>query len=425
MAGRSTGLIKANLLIPGQGEPLRDAALAYEGNKITWVGEQSCLPTSLEGLEAETVPVLMPGLWDCHVHFYGAHQASIDSFAKVPPALAGARAARDIAEVLNAGFTSVRELGGYGYLLATAVQEGTLLGPNIYSAISPISQTGGHADGHGTPHHQLQDAIMHGLPLYTCDGVSECLKAVRMQLRRGAKVIKVCASGGVASEFDDPHNQEFSDEELKAIVDEAHRAKRAVAAHCHGKAGVDAALRAGCTTIEHGTHMDQESIDLMLEKGAILCPTRTIVEAGLEMRDAWTEASYAKLQKTAIAHQDTYKRAISAGVKIVLGSDIVISVPNSPLEQGRNGMELKYAVEAGLTPLQAIEAATSRAPLTLGPQAPLSGQLKQGYDADIIALCLDPLQDIEVVTKPANITHIWKAGKLVKSPESRRIPLTM
>lgn len=417
-------LVTADLLIPGRGTPLEKAALVYEGGRITWVGLQCVLPESFRDLSVEYhAPVLMPGLWDCHCHFFGAHQVSLDAFSKVPQALAGARAARDAADVLNAGFTSVRELGGYGYLLDVAIQEGVLLGPKIYSAISPISQTGGHGDGHDTPLHAFKDAIMHGVPLHLCDGVEECLKAVRLQLRRGAKVIKLCASGGVGSQLDDPHNQQFSDDELRVMVEEAHRAGRVVAAHCHGKPGIDAALRAGCTTIEHGTYMDDESMNAMLQKGAILIPTRTIMEAGLKMRAAWSDESYRKLEETALVHQKMYRKAISAGVKIALGSDLCLSAPGSPLGHGRNGMELKYAVEFGLTPLHAIEAATASAPETLGPQAPVSGQLKEGYDADFLAVSANPLLDIELLTNPANVTHIWQAGELVKSPGMSKWPL--
>lgn len=393
-------LITADVLIPGRGSPIQDAALLHHEGKITWVGRLDQLSPDLRKQDATHVPVLMPGLWDCHAHFFGAQKVSLDEFYRVPQALAGARAARDAAQVLNAGFTSVRELGGYGHLVAKAIAEGNLVGPKIYSAISVISQTGGHADAHDTPLPALQDAIVHGLFIHLCDGVDECIKAVRMQLRRGAKVIKVCASGGVGSQIDDPHNQQFSNAELTAMVEEAHRAQRIVAAHCHGKPGIDAALHAGCTTIEHGTYLDDESINLMLEKRAILVPTRTIIEAGLSIPEAWTPESYVKLQETAKVHSKAYKQAVAAGVRIALGTDLGISVPGSALAHGRNGMELKYAVEAGLSPLQAIEAATATAPETLGPQASVSGQLKEGYDADFIAVSSDPLVDIGILTDP-------------------------
>ena len=333
-------------------------------------------------------------------------------------ALAGARGARDAAEVLNAGFTSVRELGGDGHDIDKAITEGYILGPKIYSSISIISPTAGHADVHTMPLDAVHDACSHGFFFEVADGVPECLKAVRLQLRKGAKVIKICTSGGNTSEIDDPLHQQFSDEELKAMVDEARRADRVVAAHCHGKAGIMAALRAGCKTIEHGSYLDDETIAALKSYDAILVPTRSILQGGLSMASNWTERSFAKVKITAAAHLESYRKAVSAGVRIASGSDLGPSREGTIISHGREGMELKYAVEVGMTPLQAIEASTASGPDTLGPQAPLSGQLKDGYDADFLALSQSPLDDIEVFTEPKNITHIWKAGRLVKSPEA-------
>ncbi len=303
---------------------------------------------------------------------------------------------------LNAGFTSVRELGGHGVELSRAIEEGTLIGLHICSAVSSISMTGGHGDAHNTPLDALNDAICHGLPLHLCDGEAECLKAVRLQIRRGAKVIKVCASGGVTSILDEPENQQFSNAELTAMVEEAERADRIVAAHCHGKKGILAALRAGCKTIEHGSYLDEEAINLMIERDAMLIATRTIIEGGLKLRDTWSPESYEKLKIVASQHKKAYKLAVAAGVKFALGTDLGLggvnpSKPSHILGHGNNGRELLYAVEAGMTPLQAIEAATANAPQTLGPQAPLSGQLKVGYSADVIGLSESPLRDIEVL----------------------------
>lgn len=341
--------------------------------------------------------------------------------SKIPKSLAGARSARDVAATLNAGFTSCRELCGFGIELSQAINEGALVGPHIYSASSFISPTAGHADAHGVPIDHFNHSNASGGSFCLADGVPECLRAVRLQLRKGAKVIKICCSGGVASEEDNPEHQQFSDEEIKAIVEEATRAGRLVAAHCHGKSGIMAALRNGVATIEHGTYLDDEAIGLMVQQGAILVATRTIIEAGLELAKAWSPKSLAKLQAAAPVHKTAYSKAISAGVTIALGSDLGVSYQENGkggtlLDHGRNGLELRHAVEAGMTPLQAIEAATANGPLTLGPQAPLSGQLREGYDADFIALSANPLEDIEVLVNPKNITHVWKSGKQFKAP---------
>ena len=273
--------IDADLLIPGRGSPLQDATCVFNAANIVYVGLRSDLPERYASLPATHVLNLLLGLWDAHTHYYGARRLSIDAFYTTPPALAGARTAHDMKATLYAGFTSVRELGGWGHHIAEAVMEGSIVGPKVYSAVSPISMTAGHGDAHGVPLPALQDAIDHGLPLHLCDGAADCLKAVRQQLRRGAALIKVCASGGCTSQLDDPEHQQFSDEGLVTMVKEAARSGRIVAAHCHGKAGIMAALRAGCKTIEHGTYLDEECIELMKKQDAMLIATRTFFEAGL------------------------------------------------------------------------------------------------------------------------------------------------
>jgi imidazolonepropionase-like amidohydrolase len=229
-------------------------------------------------------------------------------------------------------------------------------------------------------------------------------------LRKNAKVIKICASGGVMSEVDHPMHQQFSHEEIVAIVEEAARAERIVAAHCHGKAGIMAALNAGVKTIEHGSFMDEEAADLMLEKGAIFVPTRFVVDQLLHMEEILPRYAYEKGLMVADAQAAAMKLAIARGVKIAMGTDIFVHGPM----YGRNGYEIKLLQDAGMTALEAIEAATANGPDTLGPQAPLSGQLADGYDADVIALDFNPLDDASGWGDPARVTHVWKAGARVK-----------
>jgi imidazolonepropionase-like amidohydrolase len=233
-------------------------------------------------------------------------------------------------------------------------------------------------------------------------------------VRRGAKIIKVLASGGVLSRDDDPKLQQFSDEELKVIVDEAARMNQIVAAHVHGKAGIMAAIKAGCKTLEHGTYLDEEAVDLMLEKDVMLIATRLIVTEGVKHKELLSPESYKKMLETAKHHKKAYGLAIKKGAKCALGTDLGISVPGTSLSHGSAGAELLYAVEAGMTPLQAIEAATANGPATLGPMAPMSGQIKVGYDADLIGLAKNPVDDIGCFRDVKNITHVWKGGKLFK-----------
>lgn len=402
--------IDATRLIPGSGEPIADGAVVIEDGTITYAGPQEGAPGVATTHSVDTV---MPGMWDVHGHFLGITEARIESFLATHPAVSALRAAEDARLALMAGFTSIRELAGYGVFLARSIEEGTIVGPTIYGAGAALSTTGGHADVHSFPldvvHTLLESKISSGI----CDGIPECLRAVRSQLRINAKVIKVCASGGVMSEVDHPIHQQFSDEELRAIVGEAARAERVVAAHCHGKPGIMAALRAGVKTIEHGTYLDEEAAELMLEKDAILVPTRWIVEqlnaSGREMQ--MPEYAYRKLIVMVDQHNTAMKIAIQAGVRIATGTDIFVS---GAQYWGTNGRELVHLVDAGMSPLEAIEAATHNGPLTIGPQAPHSGQLLGGYDADVIAVSGNPLDDIGLLADGSNVTHVWKAGELVK-----------
>ena len=222
----------------------------------------------------------------------------------------------------------------------------------------------------------------------------------------------------VGSERDNPVDQQFSEEEMKAMVDEAARAQRIIGAHCHGKPGIMAALRSGVMTIEHGSYIDEECADLMVEKGAILVATRLIIANGLALGEKYM-APYAweKLKVLAESHWKAMQIAVRKGVKIAIGTDTTGTTPGSGLLRfDRIGKELYYHVEAGMSELQAIEAATANGPSTLGPQAPKAGVLKKGYDADFIALDKNPLDDIGVLTGPDHVTHVWKGGRCYKSP---------
>ncbi|RFU35066.1 hypothetical protein B7463_g1290, partial [Scytalidium lignicola] len=413
--------IDASVLIPGRGEPITDASVIVNENQIAWVGAQSSVPDIYGNLPTTKVPVLMPGLWDCHVHFMGLGHDDGTGYAQLlspSQVQAGARIVRDLQRTLFAGFTSVRELAGYGGEIYPAVQDGTVIGPNIYSSIAPLSMTAGHGDMHNLPIEMVVHACAHGICMAICDGVPECIKTVRLMIRRGAKVIKVCASGGVFSIIDDPQDAQFSPEELRAIVEEAARARRVVAAHCIGKEGIINAINAGVKTIEHGSYLDDECIALMREKDVILVATALVLEGGLREIDDLPPTARKKMLEIAGIHRRAYALAIKSGVKIALGTDQSTSMDGSYNTHGKNGKEFFYAVKAGLTPLQAIEAGTAIGPETLGPHmGPKSGQIKEGYDADIIALSKNPLDDIDVLSDVDNVTHVWKGGKLFKSPQ--------
>jgi imidazolonepropionase-like amidohydrolase len=357
-------------------------------------------------------------MWDCHTHLFGTMTLDLGRGPLEPLPLRAARGARDLRAALDAGITSVREVGGLGVYLARAVAEGSLDGPAVYGAGSILSTTGGHGDLHSYPLEWIGGHTRPGMGRL-CDGPDECAKAVREQLRVNAKVIKVCASGGVLSEVDHPVHQQFTAAELRVIVEIAGMAERVVAAHCHGKPGIMAALGAGVATIEHGTYLDEECCDAMRETGAILVPTRTIVADIIANKASVPAYAFTKLEAMADLHAQAIARAYESGVTIATGTDIGVSRSGAPTSWGTNGVELVHLASLGMTPLEAIEAATAVGPATLGPQAPLSGQLRAGYDADVITLSADPLADIKVLATPRMVTGVWRAGRQVKGATAR------
>jgi imidazolonepropionase-like amidohydrolase len=401
--------IDADLLIPGLGDPIREGTVVAEGATITYVGPTSGAP----GQPTANVPVVMPGLWDCHIHFGTLAPEEFGAPLLPTPSTMGARAVDELGRTLDGGVTSVREVGGVGIDLVGEITAGRMRAPHLYGAGGIMSPTAGHADHHTIPIPTME-ALGDRYEFFfnVADGVPGVLKAVRRNLRRDAKVIKICTSGGVMSEVDHWSHQQFSDAEITAIVEEAGRANRIVAAHAEGKAGIMAALRCGVRTIEHGDQIDDEVIDLMLEKEIILVPTIWIGRQIHAMSQAMPEHVQRKMAELIDMGAESISRAIAAGIPIAMGTDMFI---HGPL-YGTNSLEIAHMIELGMDPLTAIEAATANGPATLGPQAPLSGQLREGYDADIIALDFDPLDNTSGWGDPARVTHVWKHGMPVKSP---------
>ncbi|RYP05592.1 hypothetical protein DL764_003705 [Monosporascus ibericus] len=416
-------IITANLLIPGDGEPLKDAALVIEDRVIAWVGPQPAVPPKYSDVphRCYSVPYLMPGLWDCHVHFGGEStvEPSPIPFIGGHPAISGARLAKGCWTALQRGYTSLRDVAGYGCELGRAIDDGTIAGPNVYSCGACLSQTGGHGDIFELP---AGDVLLHNgvasvAPghqygagkIVMVDGLDECRRAVRLQVRRGARCIKVLASGGVKSRDDDLFTPQFSPEELRCVVSEAARQSLVVAAHVHSKPAIINAVLAGVRTIEHASFADQECVDLIKEKGSVYIATRTIVDMLLETggkglsRQTWEKAKLIGRH-----HEAAYKLAVRSGVTFALGTDT---------QPGFNmAKELEHAVKAGMSNLEAIKAATANGPLSIGEQAPKSGQLKAGYEADVLGLLGNPVEDVTVLQKMENVKWVWKGGKIFKGP---------
>jgi imidazolonepropionase-like amidohydrolase len=404
----TTTRIEAARLIPGRGEVVDNAVVVIEESSIAYAGPETDAPAPDDDSQTITTDTVMPGLWECHGHFLGTYSANIAEIHTLRPQLGAMRVTGDAKRALMAGFTSVREMGGMGTFLARAIDEGQVVGPNVYASGAMLSMSAGHGDEHGMELDVARASIARQWGEDNiCDGPDGCRAGVRRMLRLGAKVIKVHASGGVMSELDDPLLPQFSKAELEAIVDEATRMERLVGAHCHGKRGIMAALEAGVKTIEHGTYLDEEAADAMVETESILVPTRWILKYLMTEGEKRGMPDYARIKGEVAAqhHADAISLAVDKGVKIAMGTDIWATGL-----WGKNAEELALMVEVGMTPLQAIESATANGPDTLGPQAPRSGQLVEGFDADVLCVDGDPSSDVSVLSDPENVTHVFKGG---------------
>ncbi|SEG85170.1 Imidazolonepropionase [Thermomonospora echinospora] len=351
---------------------------------------------------------LLPGLMDMEVNLLmgGRGETAVLSPVQDDPPLRMLRAVGNARRTLRAGFTTVRNLGLFvktgGYLLdvalAKAVDAGWIDGPRIVPAGHAITPTGGHLDP--TMFSAYAPGIMPlSLEEGIANGVEEVRKAVRYQIKHGAKLIKVCASGGVMSHTGTPGAQHYSDEELRAIVDEAHRRGLKVAAHTHGADAVRAAVEAGIDCIEHAFLIDDETLKLMAERGTWLVPTTYLTE-GMDLSKAAPELK-AKAAEIFPRAQTVVARAAAAGVRIAAGTD----APAIP--HGRNAGELVAMVERGMTPLHVLRAATVNAAELIS--ADDRGRIAEGLLADLIAVPGNPLEDISVLT---DVRFVMKGGKV-------------
>ncbi|HEU5302980.1 MAG TPA: amidohydrolase family protein [Acidimicrobiia bacterium] len=368
------------------------------------------VPSNAEVIDLGDV-TLLPGLMDMEVNLLLGGPDHRDPLVAVQddPAVRTLRAVANARRTLRAGFTTVRNLGLFiqtgGLLLDVALAKATDLGwidgPRIVPAGHAITPTGGHLDPT-----MFQAFAPHVLPLTVeegiANGVSEARRAVRYQIKHGARLIKVCASGGVMSHTGPAGAQQYSDEELVAIADEAHRAGLKVAAHAHGDDGIRACLRAGIDCIEHGSLATDETIAAMVELGTFLVPTTYLADA-MDVSHAAPELQ-AKAAEVFPQAKRTISKAIEAGVKIACGTD----APAIP--HGRNAMELAALVDRGMTPLQAIRAATTMAAELIDVDD--RGRLEAGLLADVIAVPGNPLTDIATTQQ---VCFVMKGGTVFRN----------
>ncbi|MFN0097534.1 MAG: amidohydrolase family protein [Gemmatimonadaceae bacterium] len=409
-APRAT-VLRAARLVDGTGAAVvTNVVVVIEGDKIIAVGAESAVrvPAGAQRIDLGDV-TLLPGLIDAHVHFFGraledrgsAEQRTRDFVGY--GAIVGAEHAR---RTLMAGFTSVRNVGTgdfHDVALMRAIEDGYVQGPRIQPSGHSLGITGGHCD-----ENNYRPGLADGTPeTGIADGVDEIVKAVRYQVKYGAGAIKTCATGGVLSAGDEVGVLQYTYEELKAMVDEAHKLERKVAAHAHGTEGIKVAVRAGVASIEHGSFLDADGAKLMAERGTFLVPTMMAGEAVLRAADAGGIPPFIaqKARAAGKAMQNATRIAKAAGVPIALGTDAGVGA------HGANGHEFSLMVEwGGLTPMEAIVAGTSNAAKLLGWQDRL-GTLSAGKLADIVAVPGDPTRDIKAMER---VSFVMKGGSIVK-----------
>jgi imidazolonepropionase-like amidohydrolase len=409
VAGQKTILHCGRLIDTKAGLVLKEMSVFIEGDKIIDL-QKGYLPATgsdrIIDLKNKTV---MPGLIDCHVHLEDEISSKdFEKQFKLNPADYAYLSIGYAEKTLMAGFTTVRDVGGSGVniSLRNAINKGLVKGPRIFTAGKVISTTGGHAD----PTNGLRSDLMGDpRPLDgVVNGADECRKAVRQRYKEGSDLIKITASGGVLSLEKDGSGAQFTEEEIKAIVETAKDYGMRVAAHAHGAEAIKRAIRAGVNSIEHGTYMDDEAIELFKKHGTWYVPT---IIAGKSVADSaknpgfFPEIIAAKAVAVGPLIQATFGRAYKAGVKIAFGTDAGVYA------HGKNWMEFIYMTEAGMPPLEAIRSATIHAAELIGI-ADKTGSIEKGKFADIVAVDGDPLTDIQTM---GSMKFVMKAGVIYKN----------
>ena len=409
-----TQVIYAGSMLAGAKQTLeKQRTIVIEDAIITRIEKGYVSVTDLALPDAKIIDLknqfVMPGLIDMHVHVTFERDASANPHRWLTEYEAdyALRSVKYLQRTLAAGFTSVRDLGSsYKVIfpLQRAVERGDIQGPRIFAAGDTITPTGGHADLHGY-RKDISDVISGGLGV--CDGADDCRRAVREVIKSGADVIKITATGGVLSNTAAGVNQQFTDQELMAIVDTAHNLGRSVTAHAHGTSGIKAALRAGVDSIEHGSYLDKETVKLFKQYNAYLVPTllagQTVSQEVLSNPNMPT--AIADKVRTVVPNvAASFKLALKNNVNIAFGTDSGVS------RHGNNADEFLWLVKYGMTEKQAIMSATVNAAKLLGQQDRL-GQLSVGKQADIISVNGSPLDDI---TTLQNVQFVMKAGQIYK-----------
>lgn len=409
-------VIHAGTLLAEPGKPARrNASIVVRGKTIESVQDGFVDVPGARVVDLRTATVL-PGLIDSHVHLNGLDDrfqarlqaAGRDDEDEAYTALLNAR------KTLLAGFTTVRDLGGDPRTVTSLrdnINAGSFAGPTILSAARMVSVSGGHGDGRNGANRDLASLVPDRDN--TCNGADDCRRAVRMQISAGADVIKIAATGGVLSNVPGGLNQQMMDDEMRAAVATARSFGRKVAAHAHGVDGINAALRAGVDSIEHGTFTNEETFRLYRQTGAYYVPTLLAPAAALAdgQRGALSPAQYEKARAAAGNAEKSFARAIREGVKIAYGTDTGVS------PHGRNAEEFALMVKNGMTPALAIRSATVDAATLLGIEGRV-GTIEAGKDADIIAVDGDPTANVRELE---SVDFVMKHGRVHKMAGQRQL----
>lgn len=415
-------VIRGGNLIDGTGaKPKKNSIVLIEDGKIKDVGREDevIIPEKVEKIKVDAAgKTIMPGLIDSHLHLIGMKtDRFIEEQLVRPPQLGLVKSAYDALDLLEAGFTTVKDCGGFGIYLKKAIAEGTIRGPRILSAGYTLSQTAGHGDTHFIPIEWVDPRVSkRGMSLGSmallCDGVPECIKAARYALREGADFIKIMASGGVMSMVDKPEDTQFTLDELEAIVEEAKHVGKFVTAHCQGTEAMKNCIKAGVKTIDHAFYPDDQVIEMAKQRGdVVFVPTlsinwRIVTEGEEAGYPPWAVAKGKEVWETT---KKNIARLHKAGLTIASATDFC----GSPLlKMGTNAVELEMLVEnCGFEPMDAIVAATLNGAKACGLESEI-GTIEKGKLADIIIVDGDPVKDIKVLQEKDAINLVMKEGTI-------------
>ena len=410
----ATLAITGGTLIDGSGrDPVRNATLLIEGERIVAAGPAATvtLPQGAQVFDASGRTVL-PGIIDCHVH--GTYRArDMRAHLLNAPTYNVLRSTAVLRETLACGVTTARDMGGADAGFREAIAEGFIDGPRLLISIAMVSQTGGHGDAWVPAGLRVQKRAW--LPSPVADGVDEVRRLVRQLLMAGADFIKICATGGITSVTDSWDEPQFTHDEIRVAVTEAAMRRKTVAVHAEGVDGIRTALGAGIHSLEHGWFIDEQCVDVMLKTGTWWVPTLALVPLSLEHRMVNAAWDKQQLANEAVKEREIFERmqhqiplwkeAVKRGVKVAFGTD-----QSHRLLVGENLVELRFMVDwLGMTPMQALVSATSRAAECIGLKD--VGVLEAGRFADVLVVDGDPLADIRILEERARLKLVMKAGR--------------